>query len=250
MIFPVEFTVGSAHINAHLITEILAYAVGFRYFLYLRKKSSDPLSFDQRMWIVLAGAAGALFGSRCVGFFSEPGPLGGWMQIWEGWMRSKSILGGLLGGILGVEIGKKCMGVKVYTGDLFVYPLIVAMMIGRVGCFSQGVYDGTHGNPSSLPWAIDMGDGIPRHPAQLYEIVFLALLGMILKNLEPRLVNGAKFKILCAGYFLYRFFVEFIKPVYVTYGGLSAVQVASLIGLIYTYKVFLNPAELFKPKGQ
>jgi len=246
MTFPLQFHFGSVTINAHFVFEILAYVCGFRYLLYLKKNTKDTISTDQRMWIVLAAAAGALIGSRSVGYFSDPGASQTWMDIWVGWMRSKSILGGLLGGIIGVEVGKQCMGIKTYTGDLFVYPMLLGIIIGRMGCFFQGVSDGTSGNPSHLPWAMDMGDGIPRHPAQLYELFFLMALWAVLKHWEPRLVNGARFKIFATAYFLYRFLIEFIKPVYAYYFGLSAVQVACLVGLIYCIRVFTRPKHLFK----
>jgi phosphatidylglycerol---prolipoprotein diacylglyceryl transferase len=250
VVFPIQFYFGSAVISAHFIFEVLAYVVGFQYLLYLRRNVKDTVFFEQRMWIILAGAAGALVGSRCVGFFSDANAFSSGMDIWIGWMQSKSILGGLLGGIIGVEIGKQCMGIKAYTGDLFVYPIILGMVIGRLGCFSQGVFDGTHGNPSQLPWAMDMGDGIPRHPAQLYEILFLIFLWFLLKHWEPRLISGARFKLFATGYFLFRFFIEFIKPVYVLYFGLSAVQIASLVGLIYCLRIFIDPGHIFeKEKG-
>jgi len=54
--------------------------------------------------------------------------------------------------------------------------LVMGIAIGRVGCFLTGLPDHTYGVHSSLPWAVDFGDG-PRHPTQLYEIAFVMLLG-------------------------------------------------------------------------
>lgn len=42
-------------------------------------------------------------------------------------MGNKTIVGGFLGGLIGVEITKKKIGVTTSSGDLMVYPLIVAM---------------------------------------------------------------------------------------------------------------------------
>jgi hypothetical protein len=36
-----------------------------------------------------------------------------------------------------------------------------------VGCFLTGLSDRTYGTPTPLPWGIDFGDGIPRHPPAL-----------------------------------------------------------------------------------
>jgi phosphatidylglycerol---prolipoprotein diacylglyceryl transferase len=67
-----------------------------------------------------------------------------------------------------VEVTKKIIKVPTSTGDAFAYPLIVGTAIGRIGCFFTGLSDRTYGTATSLPWGIDFGDRIPRHPTQLY----------------------------------------------------------------------------------
>ena len=42
-------------------------------------------------------------------------------------------------------------------------------MIGRWGCHFAGLADGTYGVPTTLPWGVDYGDHIARHPVALYE---------------------------------------------------------------------------------
>src|SRR5260370_21930725 len=102
------------------------------------------------------------------------------------WLGGKTIVGGLLGGWAGVEIAKKCMGIAWSTGDLYVFPLIFGMAVGRVGCFLTRLEDHTCGSFTSPPWAVDFGDG-PRPPAQLYYIAFLLTLGItLLVTFRPR----------------------------------------------------------------
>ena len=91
-------------------------------------------------------------------------------------LGGKTIVGGLHGGWAGVELAKWRLGIRHSTGDVFVFPLIFGMSVGRIGCFLTGLPDHTYGNHTSLPWAVNFGDG-PRHPTQLYDIVFLCLLG-------------------------------------------------------------------------
>ena len=38
-----------------------------------------------------------------------------------------------------------------------------------------GLPDRTYGTPTSLPWAVDLGDGVGRHPVQVYESASMAL---------------------------------------------------------------------------
>jgi phosphatidylglycerol---prolipoprotein diacylglyceryl transferase len=146
----------------------------------------------------------------------------------------QSIVGGLLGGWLGVEYAKYCVGVRHSTGDHFVVPILIGLMIGRVGCFITGLYDETSGTPTTLPWAHDYGDGVPRHPTQLYDIAFAAV--ALLMHLRLRqflqLPTGSWFKLLMCGYLAFRLTVDFLKPAPTWYfGAISGIQLACCCGL-------------------
>jgi len=116
---------------------------------------------------------------------------------------------------------------------LFVFPLIIGMAIGRIGCFLTGLADHTYGVATSLPWGIDFGDGIRRHPTQLYEIVFLLALGSVLLVVRRRLTeSGDLFKLFMVAYLGWRFAIGFIQ-LEIPLAGLSAIQWACLATLIY-----------------
>jgi phosphatidylglycerol---prolipoprotein diacylglyceryl transferase len=154
-------------------------------------------------------------------------------------LLGKTIVGGLLGGLIGVEITKKIIKVNRSTGDVFVYPLIVAIAMGRVGCFLTGLSDKTYGVATKLPWGVDFGDGILRHPTQIYEIIFLIFLGIFLKinqKLYPQ--EGDLFKLFMIGYLAFRFVIDFLKPDFQIFLNLSAIQIACLCGLIYYFIVY------------
>ncbi len=233
MEFPINFHLGGIEIPSHLIFYLLAFFLGFKYYIYLRNKKGDFIVEDQR-WVLIIGAMiGALFGSKLLAalespelFFDPPSFLF--------YLQGQTIVGGLLGGVIGVELAKKIVGEKRSTGDLFTFPLIFGIIIGRIGCFLTGVSDRTIGVASSLPWAFDQGDGIARHPTSLYEIIFLVCLFFILKKLEQKnLKNGMIFKIFIFSYVLFRFIIEFIKPIVPILLGLSAIQITCLIGIFY-----------------
>jgi prolipoprotein diacylglyceryltransferase len=88
----------------------------------------------------------------------------------------KTIVGALAGGLISVELTKRYIGIRTSTGDLYAIPLALGIAIGRIGCFLTGLSDNTYGTSTNLPWAVNFGDGIPRHPTQLYEIIFLLAL--------------------------------------------------------------------------
>jgi prolipoprotein diacylglyceryltransferase len=230
----------------HFICETLAYFLGYRYYAYLRKHTNDKISTGNRLIIFIGAAFGAFVGSHVVGVLENPTLLSHFGIIY--FMGNKTIVGGMLGGLIGVELTKKQIGVTVSSGDLMVYPLILAMIIGRTGCFLAGLEDGTYGIASGLPWAIDFGDGIRRHPTNLYEILFWLMLWAGLKGFEKyrHFADGARFKLFMVSYLLFRFLVEFIKPDYFFSFGLSVIQLVCIAGILYYYKVFLYPSKLIK----
>lgn len=127
----------------------------------------------------------------------------------------RSILGAIVGAILFIEIYKLNKGMNKSTGWLFVIPLTVSIAVGRVGCFLSGITDFTHGNPSNLPWAVDFGDGILRHPVQLYESISLLLfllVALLLLKYRQRQFITAGFYLWVLVYASQRFVWEFFKP--------------------------------------
>ncbi len=246
MHFPVNIPLGRSFIPVHFICETLAYVLGYRYYAYLRKHTKDTISSENRLIIFVGGAFGALIGSHLVGIFERPDLSSHFNLIFL--IGNKTIVGGMLGGLIGVELTKKKIGVTVSSGDMMVYPLILAMIIGRIGCFLAGLDDGTYGVASNLPWAINFGDGIRRHPTNLYEIIFWVTLWIILKITEQHyeFTDGSKFRIFLSSYLIFRFLDEFIKPDYFFSFGLSVIQLVCLAGILYYYKVFLYPSKLIK----
>ena len=160
MNFPVYFGVNEFRISAHTVFEVLAFMIGFRYFLWLRKRKTDMISEPNRIWIIAGAAIGALLFSRVLGALENPAFFEPGNFSWLGLYASKTVVGGFIGGLVGVEIVKKIIGEKSSSGDLFTYPLILAIIIGRIGCFSSGLTEPTFGNPSTVFWALDLGDGI------------------------------------------------------------------------------------------
>jgi prolipoprotein diacylglyceryltransferase len=247
MIFLIPyFGLPTQSLTSHLIFEVLAYFIGFRYYLYLKKSKGDSIDYQNRLMIVIGAAFGALVGSRLLGALENLTLFWEYKTNFMYYYANKTIIGGLLGGLWGVELCKKMIGESQSSGDLFTYPLIVGIAIGRIGCFLAGLSDNTHGSPTDFFLGYDFGDGILRHPIQLYEIafLFLLLLGLISLSRRVKLASGALFKLFMIFYLTFRFFIEFIKPVYLLPFGLSSIQLACLLGLLYYYRFILMPNKL------
>jgi phosphatidylglycerol:prolipoprotein diacylglycerol transferase len=147
-----------------------------------------------------------------------------------------SMVGGIAGAIASIEIFKRLAGVKGPTGIAFAAPFAATVAVGRWGCFFAGLADFTYGTPTSLPWGVDFGDGVLRHPVQLYEsFAMLAMLVLLLLRLRARdpfwLANG--FYLTVGWYALQRFAWEFLKPYATVLGPLNLFQLVCLALLVY-----------------
>ncbi len=246
MHFPFQIKIFGTNIYLHVILEVLAITIGYRYFLFLRKRKGDNLSSQNRLWVIIGATFGALIGSRLVGGFENPPELFHSTNFLFYFYQNKTVVGGFLGGLFGVELIKKIVHEQQTSGDLFTFPMILALIIGRVGCFSMGVFEETYGIPTSFFTGINLGDGILRHPVALYEIVFLILLWIGLASFERNyhLAEGARFKIFMIAYLSFRFLLDFIKPHYTYNIGLSTIQIVCLFGLIYYCRYIFTPHKL------
>ena len=84
-----------------------------------------------------------------------------------------------------------------------------------------------------LPWGIDFGDGITRHPTALYESLFVIALGIALIPVWRRGAVGNTFKLFTASYLAFRLVVDTIKPGAALFLGLTAIQLVCVFGLVY-----------------
>jgi phosphatidylglycerol---prolipoprotein diacylglyceryl transferase len=238
MQFPVYFHLGPWPIHPHPLFESLAYMVALR--LVLRNFQGDTIATSQRTSILVGGMLGGLIGAKVLVLLQHIDLLwGNPNEFVLLLLQGKTVVGGLLGAIVGVEITKHYIGVKQSTGDALVTPLIFGMMIGRVGCFLTGLADRTYGTVTTLPWGVDFGDGLLRHPTPIYEILFLFVLFWLIKwRSRYKSRSGDAFKFYTIGYLSFRFLIDFIKPDFHPILGVSAIQIACVLGICYYYRSF------------
>lgn len=220
----------------HFILESLAYVVAFRLYVQAREKTGDFLDTTARWTVVVAAVAGAALGSRVLFWAEDPAVT---MQRWNdlGYlMGGKTIVGALLGGTVGVELVKRRMGIRRRTGDLFAVPLSIGIAIGRIGCLMAGTEDDTYGVATAMPWGVDLGDGVRRHPVQLYETAAMVMLAAVLSRVRaPRFGEGDRYRVFVFSYFAWRVGVDFLKPG-VRFGGLTVLQWASAAAALWYAK--------------
>lgn len=236
MTFPLLFHFGTHTISFHLVMDLISTSLGS--FLYWKFAKNDGISKSMRISLLIGVTAGALIGSRLLGSLENP-YLFVHPPVLLYYYASKTIIGGIAGGILGMEIAKIIVGYKNSTGDKVTIPLLVAILVGRIGCLFTGVMDGTVGNACNYFWCFNQGDGIARHPTSLYEIIFVSLLLLVVYRLQKqRFYPGIIFRLSIVSYFLFRFGIEFIKPIHSLALGLSAIQIVCILYAIwYAYDI-------------
>ena len=149
---------------------------------------------------------------------------------------ARSIEGAVAGGIIAVELYKRAARIRTRTGARFALPFCVGVAVGRIGCYFAGLDDFTYGTPTALPWGHDFGDGILRHPVQLYEAAAMAAFAafyIVAARLRDPFVIDNGFYLAAGFYAAQRFGWEFLKPYGAVLGPLTLFHLLSLAILAY-----------------
>jgi len=151
-----------------------------------------------------------------------------------------TIYGAVLGAALGVWIFSKFSNFRFsYFADVLAPGIILAQVIGRVGCLLNGCCYGTE---CSLPWGIIYTSpdslasiGVAVHPTQVYEIIYLLIMFSVLLILKGRLrPDGSIFAIYLALYSVWRLGIDFMREGTAFLFGLHQAQVIAIIILLIT----------------
>ncbi|MFB6459422.1 prolipoprotein diacylglyceryl transferase [Bradyrhizobium tunisiense] len=212
----------------HVIFDIAAWLAAAAAVWWLsRQRLQFPAQSFQLPYVAAlvfgAGLGAHLFGSANL-----------WLSGQSGIARS--VEGALAGGIVAIELYKWTAGIALRTGARFALPLAVGIAIGRLGCYFAGLDDFTYGTPTSLPWGHDFGDGVLRHPVQLYESAAMATFALayvltVLNRNAFVITNGFYLALACYG--AQRFLWEFLKPYGTLIGPLTLFHLLSLSILLY-----------------
>jgi phosphatidylglycerol:prolipoprotein diacylglycerol transferase len=171
---------------------------------------TDP--WERRTYRLLQALTflGGVVGAKLSVVFGETmwpfGPAPQWRALlWSG----RSITGALIGGLLFAEAGKLLTGYRRPPNDRFAALVPFSVAVGRVGCFFDGCCRG-------VPWdgwcAVRYSDGVPRHPAQLYEIAFHLCAGVSFIYMARRgILFGRLFSVYLVAYGVFRFATEFVR---------------------------------------
>ncbi|MBK9384833.1 MAG: prolipoprotein diacylglyceryl transferase [Planctomycetes bacterium] len=193
----------------------LCVALGIALALWAARAQRQRSGLPERTRAVLlyAACAGAILGAYLL---QLPADLLGWAWQPEGQrgdalpLGGRTVLGGLLGGWLAVELAKQGLGWRKPTGDGFALPLAIALAFGRVGCAFAGCCAGEVCEPAW--WALRDAEGLPRIPVQLVEALFHAGFALLFWALRASaLLADRRLALYLALYAALRFALEFAR---------------------------------------
>ncbi|MGI9323967.1 MAG: prolipoprotein diacylglyceryl transferase [Pseudomonadales bacterium] len=209
--------------SVHLAFDLLAYTVAlvtFKVCSAMFPVARSPIPSGFGLFYLVVASSGAMIGSFALGTVNVV--LAGVEAT-----LAKSVLGALIGGTVAIELMKWRYQIKGSTGALLVPGIALGIAVGRIGCFYAGLNDYTYGTPTSLAMGVDFGDGIQRHPVQLYEAIALVLflIGYLrLLALRRGAALAWGFYLFCGFYGAQRFAWEFLKPYPTVLAGMNIFQ--------------------------
>lgn len=215
---PVAFWIGPLPIRWYALSFLATFLLGRWYLLRLLRRDHPPMREaavdDLLAYVVLGVIAGGRLGYAA---FYAPDLLAHPLALIQLWHGGMSFHGGLLGLVAALVLFARRRGIAVlrlldYVGCAAPFGLVLV----RLANFANGEL---WGRPTGGPWGVvfpGAGDGLPRHPSQLYEAVLegaviMALLGWLFWRTDARRYPG---RIAGAGlvwYAVARFCIEAVR---------------------------------------
>ena len=253
---PVAFSLGPLHVRWYGLMYLLGFLIGWALGRYrVRQPGSgwtaeqmDDLVFYIALGVILGGRVGYILFYGFAGVLHDPLLL---FRIWEGGM---SFNGGFLGVLLAMLLFARKYQKGFWSTMDFVAPLIApGLLFGRIGNFINGEL---WGRVTDLPWGMvfrQTGDGLPRHPSQLYEaalegVALFVIVWLFSARPRPTMAVSGVFAL---GYGVFRFLVELVRQPdpqlgYLAFGWLTMGQLLSLplvaVGVILLTLAYRRPA--------
>src|SRR3989338_664825 len=211
---PVLLHISSLEIRYYGLFYIVGLLIAYFYLKHQIKTKNLALTYNDLLDYIIYLTIGIILGGRLfyIIVYDLKYYLANPMSIIAIWHGGMAFHGALLGIIIASLIFCKKKKINFYTlADHVVIPASIALALGRIRNFINGELYGRQ-HSLSYPLAVDFGDGIARHPSQLYEsaknlIIFAVLFQLRKSNLKP----GALFWLFITMYGMLRFIVEFFR---------------------------------------
>ena len=232
---PIAFNIGTVSVAWYSIMIVLAVLTLVLWTLHeVRKGASIP--YRGVIYLALIGVPSGIFFARLVHV----------IDLWDYYsqhldqiigLSGLAIYGAVLGAVLAMWIYSKIRKISFgYLADVITPGILLAQVVGRVGCTLNGCCYGEetwgftaviYSHPASFAPI-----GVPIHPTQIYEIIYLLIVFAVILRFRGRFrPDGSLFLIYLSLYSLWRFGLGYIRDGTSFLFGLHEAQVIALIVL-------------------
>jgi phosphatidylglycerol---prolipoprotein diacylglyceryl transferase len=233
----VAFYIGDIGVTWYGILMLLAISVLVAW-VYFQSRHNPQVSTDRILAAALVGVPSGIVFARLIHVIDQwhyysiyPNQIigGSGLAVW----------GAVIGASLGIWVYFRI--VKAPAGaffDIMAPGIVLAQIIGRVGCTANGC---CYGTPTGLSWGIfythpdSVGFGTlgtPVHPAQIYEMIFLAIVfGVLLLSRRRLKPDGSLYLLYLSLYSVWRIGIGFLRDNSETLVGLQQAQIIAIIVL-------------------
>lgn len=212
---PVAIDLGFAKVHWYGLMYLIGFVGAWWLGIYRASRPGSGWKKDEVGDLIFYGALGVILGGRIgyILFYNFSAFAENPLIIFKIWQGGMSFHGGMLGVLIALYLfGRKTHKTFFQVSD-FIAPMVpIGLGAGRIGNF---INKELLGRPvdSDIPWAMDFGDHIARHPSQLYQALTEGLLLFLIlwwfsSKPRPRMAVSALFLI---GYGTSRFITEFFR---------------------------------------
>jgi phosphatidylglycerol---prolipoprotein diacylglyceryl transferase len=212
---PVAIDLGVAKIHWYGLMYLIGFAGSWWLGVLRASRPNSGWEKEQVADLVFYGALGVIIGGRVgyVLFYNFPVFLENPIVIVQIWQGGMSFHGGMIGVFVALYLFARKTQKSFFQVSDFIAPMVpIGLGAGRLGNFINGELLGRPAEVN-LPWAMDFGDHIARHPSQLYQamtegLILFLVLWFYSSKPRPRMAVSALF-LICYGCF--RFITEFFR---------------------------------------
>lgn len=212
---PVAIDFGVVKIHWYGLMYLIGFAGSWWLGIVRASNANSGWKKDEVADLIFYGALGVIIGGRVgyVLFYNFSVFVGDPLSILQIWQGGMSFHGGMIGVFFALYLFARKTQRTFFQVSDFIAPMVpIGLGAGRIGNFINAELLGRPAE-MNLPWAMDFGDQIARHPSQLYQalsegLFLFLILWFYSANPRPRMAVSALFLIF---YGCFRFTTEFFR---------------------------------------